>query len=59
MSERAMLLEKVDSYYERVGIFLPRDYWSWDEKGKLRNISGLDGEGRDALGSTRKRFWLG
>lgn len=52
----AMLLEKVDDHYERVGLFYPSSCWSRDEAGNLQRNEDPRCEGLD---STRQTFWLG
>jgi hypothetical protein len=56
----AMLLEKVDDHYERVGLFSPDFSWTWDTTGELQHLEWNMGQGScNELESTRQRFKLG
>jgi hypothetical protein len=54
-----MLLKKVDSHYERVGLFSPTWCWTWDKAGKLQLLQVTEGGSSIGIESTRQRFQLG
>ncbi|CAG9983170.1 unnamed protein product [Clonostachys byssicola] len=56
--ETAMVLQKVDGHYERVGLFRVESGWILDGKGRAKRSRNRPQAGR-GWSVTLKRFWLG